>query len=175
MQHLLLPHRLAGDRIDVHTIHTLVNRAVSLGNTDYVLSPAFAKIQLLFVAPPDCMLFSSSSIILVPAGKHRLSPAGFLLWSRHCAYKLAASPSPVPSLRAPWVFPGLAQGLLENSHVSTVPIALFVWHPTANVFHLTGAQETSVSIFFPLFAAVQHFDPISQNTQHVSARLALIL
>ena len=158
MQPVLLLHWLAGDRVGgIHTIHTLVNRVVSLGNKDHVLSPAFAKILLLFVALPDFMLFSSSSVILVPAEKHQLGPAGFSLFYCHCAYKLAASPSLVPSLRAPWVFPGLAlHSLFRNSNVSIVPIALFAWRPTANVFNLTGAQETNVSIFLPLFTTVQH-------------------
>lgn len=75
-------HWLTGDRLDiVLTIHNIVHMLVCLENKDYVFSPAFAKIQFLFVALwlPDFMLFSSSSVILVPTEKGQFSLAGCFL------------------------------------------------------------------------------------------------
>lgn len=70
----------AGDGADViHTTHNTVNVVVSLGNKGCVFSSAFAKIPLLFVVLQlsGLTLLPSSSVMLVPAGKGRLSPLGF--------------------------------------------------------------------------------------------------
>lgn len=63
--------------------------------------------------------------------------------------EVTASPSLVPSLRAPWVFSGLviAGSLFGNSNVSTVPIALFVWLPVTNVFSLIEGYKANLFIF----------------------------
>lgn len=98
------------------------------------------------------------AVILVPAEKGELSPLGF---SFPIITMLASQqprlPSLVPSLRAPWVFPGLIlHSLFGDGNVSVVPIALFVWLPSTSVCSLTGTWEA-------LLAVVQRFDPISQK------------